>query len=115
MAGQKKLARCRTCDLLIPVGYQLGLHWSLYCDEPRHWQRSGYDPADITAGMERRARLMQHLRETLGFARHDLHEVASFLDDGSPPAAPSPRTESAGPELDAQIRHLLRWLDDTPS
>ncbi len=115
MADQPTLARCRMCDLLIPVAYQLGLHWNLYCHAPRHWQRSGYQPAAITAGMERRARLMHHLRETLHFARHDRHEVELFLDDEQPPAPALPPTERTDAALDAQVRPLLRWLDDTPA
>jgi hypothetical protein len=69
----------------------------------------------MTAGMDRRARQMQHLRATLGVVRHELQVLLGLLADAPPPTPAQPPTEHTNPVLDAQGRPLLRWLDDTPA
>jgi hypothetical protein len=105
-----KLVRCTMCDLLIPVKHQLGLHPTLYCSYEPHWKARGYTKEQLLLVM--REHLERKQQEAAAFAQLD--QVYDQMRDFARQIAEM-ADRSASPELDAQVRELLAFLDKPPT
>jgi hypothetical protein len=105
MTNTIRLARCPTCDLLIPLEQQWGLNKVFYCFKEAHWIELGYNSVAILEGLDRaneRALIQYRAVQLLHRRVQEANQILSQQ---------STIDTAADPELDAQVKPLLGWLD----